>query len=118
MAVKDLRKLARMQDCMIRIPGYCTHNPEETVLCHVRLAGITGIGRKSPDLIGAWGCAACHSILDTSKISAEQKERVFMAALARQIEAWKDITQNMLEEQKTRDAARWALDLHVYSDLA
>jgi len=64
MAVKDLRKLARMQDCMIRIPGYCTHNPEETVLCHVRLAGITGIGRKSPDLIGAWGCAACHAVVD------------------------------------------------------
>lgn len=25
------------------------------------------MGMKSPDLIGAWGCAHCHAIVDSAK---------------------------------------------------
>ena len=58
----DLRKLAKGRPCMIRLPG-CDGGGETTVLAHYRLAG-TGMGRKPPDLCGAWACAPCHDRVD------------------------------------------------------
>ncbi len=57
----NLRKYAAGKPCQIRIPGVCNGDPNTTVLCHLRLAGITGTAQKSPDLLGAWGCSACHA---------------------------------------------------------
>lgn len=60
----DLRKLARGRPCMVRYPGICNGNPETTVLAHVRLAGITGVGLKSPDPLASWCCSSCHDAAD------------------------------------------------------
>jgi hypothetical protein len=60
----NLRKEARGRGCMVRIPDVCNHNSETVVLCHYRLAGVSGMGMKSPDLIGAWACSACHDAID------------------------------------------------------
>ena len=60
----DLRKYARRKPCMVRIPHYCNGDPETTVLAHIRMAGITGVGLKAPDLLGAWACSSCHDVLD------------------------------------------------------
>ena len=60
----NLRKLARNQGCMIRVPGVCTNDRETVVLCHIRMIGVSGGGLKAPDLLGAYGCAACHAIVD------------------------------------------------------
>ena len=60
----NLRKEARGRGCMVRLPGVCNHNSETTVLAHYRLAGVSGIGMKSPDVIGAWACSACHDAID------------------------------------------------------
>jgi hypothetical protein len=49
---------------MIRLPGICNHDPDTTVLAHVRLIGVSGMGVKSPDLLGAWACSACHDVVD------------------------------------------------------
>ena len=49
---------------MVRLPGICNFNSETVVLAHIRLAGVSGMGMKSPDLIGAWACSACHDELD------------------------------------------------------
>jgi len=49
---------------MVRIPEVCNYNSETTVLAHYRLAGISGIGMKSPDILGAWACSACHDAID------------------------------------------------------
>ena len=49
---------------MVRIFGICNHNSETVVLAHIRIAGVSGMGMKSPDLIGAWACSACHDELD------------------------------------------------------
>ena len=57
----NLRKLARGQDCQIRIPGVCNFNPETTVLCHLPSRAM---GMKSHDLHGAWGCSSCHDEID------------------------------------------------------
>lgn len=62
-----LRKAARDRYCQVRIPGVCNHNPETTVLAHVRLAGVTGGGQKAPDILGAWACSACHQVTEQEK---------------------------------------------------
>jgi len=64
---RDLRKLAKGQTCQVRLAGVCNHNPETVVLAHFRIAGISGMGMKSPDLLGAWCCSSCHAAVDSSK---------------------------------------------------
>lgn len=64
----NLRNYARGMPCMIRMPGVCNGNPETTVLCHLRMSGISGMGLKANDLLGAWGCSACHTYCDTHGI--------------------------------------------------
>jgi len=59
-----LRKEAKGRGCMVRIPKVCNHNSETTVLAHYRLAGVSGIGMKSPDILGAWACSSCHDAID------------------------------------------------------
>jgi hypothetical protein len=49
---------------MVRIPDVCNHNSETVVLAHYRLAGVSGIGIKSPDVLGAWACSSCHDAID------------------------------------------------------
>lgn len=60
----NLRKLAKGQDCAIRVPGVCNGNPETTVLAHYRMAGLCGTGQKPIDECGAWACSACHDYVD------------------------------------------------------
>lgn len=62
--MSKLRKSARGQECQIRIPGVCDCNPENTVLCH--LSG-GGMGAKVTDMHAAYGCAACHKVVDGEK---------------------------------------------------
>ena len=49
---------------MVRIPGVCNHNSETVVLAHVRLTGVSGMGMKAPDILGAWACSSCHDAVD------------------------------------------------------
>lgn len=60
----NLRKLAKGQDCQVRLPDICNFNPETTVLAHYRLSGTCGVGMKPPDLLGAWCCSDCHNVID------------------------------------------------------
>lgn len=55
---------------MVRIPSICNGDPATTILAHYSLIGISGRGLKSPDLIGAWCCSACHDYVDGRKNSA------------------------------------------------
>jgi hypothetical protein len=80
-ATVNLRRLARGQDCKIRLPGICNFNPETTVLAHYRCIGISGMGLKSPDQIGAWACSACHAYVDTHKDDATA--RAFLEGVIR-----------------------------------
>ena len=60
----NLRKEAKGRGCMVRIPGVCDHNSETVVLAHVRLTGVSGMGMKAPDILGAWACSSCHDAVD------------------------------------------------------
>jgi len=63
--VSKITESARGEECQIRIPGVCTHNPEQTVWCHANgLSAGKGVGLKSIDECGAYGCFACHSVYD------------------------------------------------------
>jgi len=64
--MSKLRELARNMPCTVRVPGVCDGGGETTVLAHYRLAGVSGMGYKSPDVCGAWCCGPCHAWIDTN----------------------------------------------------
>ena len=92
-ATVDLRREAIGQTCQIRLEG-CTSEP--CCLCHWRQIGISGGGMKSPDLIGAWGCASCHAKVDASERDNTETQLDFARAIFR--------TQNELIE---REIVQW-----------
>jgi len=63
-ASKGLRLDAKGRPCLIRVSPDCDGGGETTVLCHYALAGVSGMGLKSPDELAAWGCHACHAVVD------------------------------------------------------
>lgn len=75
----NLRKLAQGKSCMVRLPGVCNHNPETTVLAHIRLMGISGMGTKAPDLIAAWACSSCHDAIDRRAHTDLERDYVRLA---------------------------------------
>lgn len=56
-----LTKSARGQDCQVRIPNVCNHNPDTVVLAHLNGGGG---GMKHDDIHGAYACSTCHAWLD------------------------------------------------------
>lgn len=78
--MRDLRKLARGEECLIRVPGICCGNSETVVLCHIRMAGITGFGLKAPDALAAYGCQPCHDFVDgrTQGLETHQQRRAYL----------------------------------------
>ncbi len=60
----NLRKEARGRACTVRLEGICNHNSETVVLAHIRMPGLSGMGIKADDLLGAWACSACHDAID------------------------------------------------------
>lgn len=58
-----VRESARNEACTLRFPGVCNFNEETTVFCHSnRLEDGKGMGLKAK--VGAYGCSACHDVLD------------------------------------------------------
>lgn len=84
--MKDLTKLAKGEECLIRVPTECNGNPDTTVACHVRLIDISGAGFKSPDLFIAFGCSGCHAVVDgqqKSTYSYEQRRLMLVEEMIR-----------------------------------
>ena len=77
----NLREQARGRGCMIRLPNICNHNSETTVLAHVRLAGVSGIGIKADDALGSWSCSACHDTVDRRSHTDLERDYVRLAHL-------------------------------------
>lgn len=61
-----IRKSAKNEECTIRLPmGVCNYDPATTVLCHSNsLEDGKGMGLKAPDTKAAYGCSACHDVVD------------------------------------------------------
>jgi len=67
--MKNLRKLAKGQECTLRLhrddgTPICNFNRNTVVLCHIRRGGVAGTGYKPPDLCGVYGCSNCHRFID------------------------------------------------------
>jgi hypothetical protein len=77
----NLRKAAKSRDCMVRLEGICNHNPETTVLAHIRMPGLSGMGIKADDLLGAWACSACHDAIDRRSHTDLDRDYVRLAHL-------------------------------------
>ncbi len=60
---QKLRDSARGEECTLQFPVICNGNPETTVLCHLPDES-HGMGRKSDDISVAYGCSACHDMID------------------------------------------------------
>lgn len=59
-----LTDYAKGKPCLIRIPGICTFNDEQTVAAHVPLADFHGVALKMADWFIAFGCMNCHDAVD------------------------------------------------------
>jgi hypothetical protein len=77
----NLRKTAKGRGCMVRLEGICNHNPETTVLAHIRMPGLSGMGIKADDLLGAWACSACHDAIDRRSHTDLDRDYVRLAHL-------------------------------------
>ena len=83
-----IRRAARGQDCTLRL-AVCNFDPETTVLCHSNfLVDGKGMGLKAPDTAAAFGCSACHDVLDgrcprPADLSLVGLEVAFRAAVCR-----------------------------------
>lgn len=60
---RKLTNAARGQECTLQIPGVCRGGTETTVACHSPLLEDRQ-GSKAPDFAIAFGCLACHAVLD------------------------------------------------------
>ena len=84
-----LLDLAKHERCQIRVPGICSHDPEKTVPCHIRMVGISGMGKRAPPILVAWGCYDCHEVCDGRRmvdgISKQQAELYLLQGMARTI---------------------------------
>lgn len=88
--MSKITESARGEACTMRIPGVCNHDRATVVWCHRNGAEFKGIGQKSHDLLGAYGCSACHDAYDrrvpTSKfVSREMVDFCFDDGHARSL---------------------------------
>lgn len=86
----NLRESARGRPCMVRSP-VCNGNPETTVLAHLRMAGISGMGLKAPDLLAAFACSACHDLCDgriKSALTYDERRLLLLDGIARTQTVW------------------------------
>ncbi len=82
----NLRKLAKGQPCLVRVPQVCNGNPDTTVLAHIRMSGLSGIGIKAPDILATFACSACHAVCDgqqASEYTPEQRRCFLLEGMAR-----------------------------------
>ncbi|TPM39622.1 nuclease domain-containing protein [Mesorhizobium sp. B2-3-4] len=82
-----LRNSAKGEICTFAIPGICNHDPETTVLCHIRDEA-KGLSNKANDYSAAFGCYACHTAIDQHRLSKEDELFYSLRAMQRTWAVW------------------------------
>lgn len=82
-----LRNSARGQVCTFQIPGICNSDTETTCFCHAP-SEVKGMGNKSPDFWGAFGCYACHEHLDQRRLPKIEELEYWMRGIFRTQKIW------------------------------
>lgn len=63
--MSKIRTSARGEQCLVRLPLICNHNPETTVLAHGNGSAYDkGMWMKARDYQAAYACSACHDVYD------------------------------------------------------
>ncbi len=70
---KKIRNSARGEQCSLRVSPNC-QDGETVVYCHLN-SNFRGVGLKSPDLFGVYGCYHCHTLLDANKVDYKDQLR-------------------------------------------
>ena len=105
--MSKLRREAKGRECTVGLPHICNGNSETVVLAHFRLIGISGMGLKSPDLIGAWCCSACHDVVDKRRFVKDLDSGFVRLAHALGVFRTQAI---LLKEGKIGHTPEWACD--------
>lgn len=71
--MSKIRKSAKGESCSLRVSPNC-QDGETVVLCHLN-SNYRGVGIKSPDLFGVYGCYWCHQLLDASQVDYRDQLR-------------------------------------------
>jgi hypothetical protein len=82
-----ITKSAKGENCTIRLPSVCNHNPETVVLAH--LNGVRfghGVGHKVNDQFAAYSCSCCHDAVDGRVKTSYSKTELKLAHLEGVIE--------------------------------
>ena len=108
----NLLKLAQGERCLLLAVERCQTNLGETTTANHSnlLSDGKGRGMKASDAKTVWGCLHCHSWLDQGMAPKKEKQRVWDAAYARQIEEWVKIADNICLKPWKVEAARKVLD--------
>ena len=77
---KKIRDSAKGEYCSLRVSPNCTDEYGKVVFCHLN-TDYRGVGLKSPDLFGVYGCSECHPLLDASLVDYEDQLRAFIETL-------------------------------------
>jgi hypothetical protein len=88
----DLRKLARGKPCLVRVDEHCDGGGETTVLAHVRLSGVSGMGLKAPDVCAAFCCGPCHARVDGQVRCGLSKDELELALLRGMVRTLYELT--------------------------
>lgn len=79
MKSKKIRESARGEQCSLRVSPQC-QDGETVVFCHLN-SNFRGVGLKSPDLFGVYGCYWCHQLLDANKVEASDQLRALQETM-------------------------------------
>lgn len=82
-----LRNSARGQPCTLQVVGTCRHDPEYTVLCHIRDES-KGMGNKAADWSACFGCDRCHEAIDQHRLPIAEERFYLLRALQRTWAIW------------------------------
>lgn len=111
---RRLLDLARLQPCLLRVPGVCRNDHDTVVACHSNaLAHGKGKGLKAHDFFTVWGCHACHTWLDSGRSSHEERACAFERAHERQVAHWLELAASVTIRPERREAAMRAVQAYA-----
>jgi hypothetical protein len=87
---KKLRDSAKGQECKFGVVGVCTNRRDTVVLCHIR-DDSKGMGNKANDWSAAFGCSACHQVIDEHRLTVAMEAYYCLRAMQRTHQIWRDM---------------------------
>lgn len=103
-----LLKVAKGEACLLNISPKCLGDEgSTTVAAHSnQLMHGKGKGLKAEDCYTVWACYKCHTMMDQGKMDSDALVEAFESAWIRQIEAWREMADNICLKPWKQDACQ------------